>query len=323
MMASITMTARVWRGAWIMALCGSMAGCATIRSLMGDDENGHEINQENELVVPAVKPVMTSTVPTPAAPATLHRPPTAAIDPDELADLQLKVTRLLARAEELEEKFSRQQERLQIIERGLTLGIVPDELQTHSAKGSKAGAHGVPSKATSKAPVKKPEVQAAANVQNHDEADEEADGAADQPAAKDSKEASIAVADRDEFNKAFAAAHEDFRAGRFGKAIVGFSEVGKKFDPGLTSGVHQFWIARSWTGLKEMQTSRQLFTEFIAAYPQSPWAPRAKLELARVESALGLKETAVKRLRGVISEHPLEDVAEMAKAEIERMSKTL
>ena len=267
-----------------IALCGALTGCATLNSIIGDDDSQKE------------KEVAAAVVTTSGNPAVAH-PSSKAIDPDEIADLQLKMTRLVARTEELEEKFSRQQERLQIIER-------------QAAKPSKS------SKAVKPAKVE----EAEADEEDEVEAPVSVSAVADSDPAK---VAGVAVADRDEFNKAFAAAHEDFRAGRFGKAIVGFSEIGKKFDPSLTSGVQQFWIARSWAGLKEMQTARQLFTEFIAGHPDSPWAPRAKLELARVESGLGLKETAIKRLRNVIAEHPLEDVAEMAKAEVERMSKTL
>ena len=320
-MAAARITGSLCRIARAIALCGALTGCATLNSMLGGDPKERE--REKEEVVAAQSTASKQTV--------VHPSPTT-IDPDEIADLQLKMTRLVARTEELEEKFSRQQERLQIIERGLTLGIVPEELQGHAndkprAPSSKGGHSAKPSKSSksskSTGPVKSAKVE---EIEADEEDDAEASASASASAAPDSdpaKAAGVVVADRDEFNKAFAAAHEDFRAGRFGKAIVGFSEIGKKFDPGLTSGVQQFWIARSWASLKEMQTARQLFTEFIAGHPDSPWAPRAKLELARVESALGLKETAIKRLRSVIAEHPLEDVAEMAKAEVERMSKTL
>lgn len=298
----------------IVFLALGIGGCSTIRSWTESKSGGAgeepATESKPEVVGPVVKPL---------------RP---AVDPDEVADLQLKFSRLMARTEELEEKFSRQQERLRIIERGLTLGIVPDELQPRLSKQSKPHRDKPPVKQArveadeehdekaphDKVPVKEPEKDQAKDVVKDQVKDASADPA---------KDGGIPVATRDEFNKAFAAAHEDFRGGRFGKAIVAFSEIGKKYDPALTSGVHQFWIARSWAGLKEMQTARQLFSEFIATYPSSPWAPRAKLELARVESALGLKETAIKRLRGVISEHPHEDVAEMAKAEVDRMSRTL
>lgn len=300
---------------FIAAVLGSAlvtSGCATFKGWMSDDDKNEEVTQ----VAPASPGIDGHR----AAPV---KPP---VDPDEVADLQLKLTRVLARVEELEEKFSRQQERLQIIERGLTLGIVPDELQP--GKPGKSPVSVPAAKKTSRVeaddehedgpPAAKPaEGTASAPVK------EKAGQVAKEPAGDPAKEEGIPVATREEFNKAFAAAHEDYRAGRYGKAIVGFSEIGKKFDPALTSGVHQFWIARSWAGLKELQTARQLFNEFITSFPTSPWAPRAKLELARVESALGLKETAIKRLRGVISEYPLEDVAEMAKAEVERMSRTL
>lgn len=319
------MIIKYWRITQVLFLAAGLTACSML--------HGMSAGGSRDEVAPVI---------TPPAPPQVMLAAVPAIDPDAMADLQLKMTRLVARTEELEEKFSRQQERLQIIERGLTLGIVPDELQGQGknnasdakvSKGSSPSRHArpiKPGKASKPSKGQKPvdmpiesdldsesekEDNSGASISDEDESSV----AASDPA----KAAGVPVVDREEFNKAFAASHEDFRAGRFGKAIVGFSEIGKRFDPSLTSGIHQFWIARSWAGLKEMQTARQLFTEFIAARPDSPWAPRAKLELARVESALGLKETAIKRLRGVIAEHPLEDVSEMARAEVERMSKTL
>ncbi|NDE13363.1 hypothetical protein EBZ80_00325 [bacterium] len=291
---------KTWRVVLVTAVVmGSPAvsSCATVKGWFDGDGKKDDTTDE-------VKPVASASVPQ----APRAKP---AVDPDEVADLQLKMTRLMARTEELEEKFSRQQERLQIIERGLTLGIVPDELQP-AGKG--------------KSPAAVPAAKKTSRVEADEENEKTAAVAKPEPKAAVGdpvREEGIPAAIREEFNKDFAAAHEDFRAGRFGKAIVAFSEIGKKYDPALTSGVHQFWIARSWAGLKELQTARQLFNEFVVSFPASPWAPRAKLELARVESALGLKETAIKRLRGVISEYPLEDVAEMAKSEVERMSRTL
>lgn len=293
------------------ALCGAMFVVAMVMlpgcSLFEDGQPEEAVQPEaKEKAAASHTPVKDGHGKQVAAPAV--------VDPDEFAELQLKHARLIARMEELEGKFSRQQERLKIIERGLTLGIVPDELKAPAHDGHKpVSSNG-----------KKAEKPVAAKT---DHSGHEADDLADaSPAAKPAVQVSeqeIPAAVREEFDKAFASAHDDFRAGRYGKAIVEFSEIGKKYDARLTAGMHKFWIARCWSGLKEMQTARQLFSDFIGAHPQSPWAPRAKLELARVESALGLKETAIKRLRNVISEHPMEDVAEMAKAEVERMSKTL
>lgn len=238
---------------------------------------------------------------------------------DEIADMQLKLTRLTARMTEIEEQQSRQKERMKIIERGLTLGIVPDELRPAGKAPGKVG--------TSENPPQMPPV-AANLVPAPSDADDVADADVDPKSDADHKTKSAAPNDsdagkREEFNKAFGEAHDDFRAGRFGKAIVSFSDIGKKFDSSLTNGVHEFWIARSWSGLREFQTARKLYTEFISSHPESPWLPRAKLELARVEMSLGLRETAIKRFRQIISEHPLEDVSEMAKADVARISKTL
>jgi TolA-binding protein len=120
-----------------------------------------------------------------------------------------------------------------------------------------------------------------------------------------------------------AAAHDQFRAGRYGRAIVEFDEIGKVFGDRADQGMHRYWIARSWMALKEYNTARQILTDFIQEYPTGPWAPRSELELARVEWRLGLQETALKRFRDIIQKHPYEDAAEMAKMELQNLDKSL
>src|SRR5690606_19635946 len=101
------------------------------------------------------------------------------------------------------------------------------------------------------------------------------------------------------------------------------SDIAKTFGEKLEGGMPQYWIAKSWANLKEYNTARQNLVEFLKAYPSSAWAPRAKLELARVEWHLGLQETALTRFRELIQEHPYEDAAEMAKMELENLDKKL
>lgn len=207
---------------------------------------------------------------------------------------QLKIARLWARVDELEEEQIRQKERLRVIEKGLTLGLVPEEL-----KGKKKEAPPPPP------PV--PEVKAP-----------EAQKVEPKPEAK-----GLSKEDADKYQAALASAHDNFRAGRYGRAAVEYSEINKNFGDLVDGGMAKYWVARCWMSLKEYNTARQHLAEFLKEHPGSPWMPRAKLELARVEWKLGLSETALQRFRDIIQQHPYEDAAEMAKMELENLDKTL
>lgn len=288
----------------ILALsCSCSAGCSMLSKFFRDEKKIEPVSVDSGASRESVRL---------NSPQSERQAATSTIKVDEIAEMQLKLTRMSARMAEIEEKISNHQERFRIIERGLTLGIVPEELH--------GGVHGSLKKNHSPKAHTHVEKPADSSLVDADDTVTTEDKASDE---KEKAKVEIDPEKREAFNKSFAAAHDDFRAGRFGKAIVGFSELGKQFDSELTNGVHQFWIARSWSALREFQTARRLFSEFIQSYPGSPWQPRAKLELARVESALGLRETALKRLRQIISDHPMEDVSEMAKADIGRISKSL
>jgi len=269
-----------------------------------------------------------------------------------IQELELKNARLWTRVDELEEKVTRQRERLKILERGLMLGILPDELKGSGEESSRTG-----SKNNSKAPLDPAghvSDSSASSVLRDALASAESDAAAvkkNGPAtakggsdgaapvgAAGSVESSAAAASADsasasaaklspkeqeEYQRLLGSAHDHYRAGRYGKAVVEFSEIGKVFGDLVDGGMHRFWIARSWIGLKEFQTARQQLTEFLRDFPASPWAPRAKLELARTEFQLGLKEKSLQRLREIIQTHPYEDAAEMAKMELNNLQKAL
>ncbi len=220
---------------------------------------------------------------------------------------ELKVAKLWARVDELEEEQYRQKERIRVLEKGITLGLVPEELK-NPAKFVKAP---------------KPEAPAAApaevKVDGKDVKGPEAD-------AKDAKKDGAPALSKEETEKyqgMLANAHDQYRSGRYGRAIVEYSDIAKTFGEKIEGGMPQYWIAKSWSNLKEYNSARQNLVEFLKDFPSSAWAPRAKLELARVEWQLGLQETALGRYREIIQEHPYEDAAEMAKMELENLDKKL
>jgi len=205
-------------------------------------------------------------------------------------EMELKIAKLWSKVSELEEQVFRQRERVVVLEKGLMLGLVPEEL-----KNPPAPAAPKPPKAEPKAQAPVSEVKAS-------------------PLTKEELERY-----RDQMSKA----HELFRSGRYGVAIKAFSVIDEEFGSKLEDGIQRYWIARSWTSLKEYSIAHQQLVEFMRDYPASAFIPRARLEMARIEIKQGLRETAIDTLRKIIDQYPYEDAAEMAKMELQRLDTTL
>ena len=227
----------------------------------------------------------------------------------------LKVAKLWARVDELEEESFRQKERIVILERGLTLGLVPEELK-YPERAKKAKVNPVVSTSevapTKSSDVEKPVPSLPATVIEIKKSDE-----------SEKTVTKAATPDREEYELAVAAAHDSFRSGRYGRAIVEYSAIGKSFGDQIDGAMHLYWIAKSWANLKEFNTARQLLSEFVKKHGDSPWAPRARLDLGRVEWQMGLRESALATFKAVIQKYPLADAAEMARMELEGLDKKL
>lgn len=236
----------------------------------------------------------------------------AGAKPTAQDEQELKMAKLWARVDELEEEQYRQKERIRVLEKGLTLGLVPEELKN-------------PPKAK---PKEKPEAKAEkgakpGDAQLAEEAEKAAAAAKAEGEKKDGAAPALSKEETEKYQGMLASAHDQYRSGRYGRAIVEYSDIAKQFGDKIEGGMPLYWIAKSWSNLKEYNTARQNLVEFLKGHPSSAWAPRAKLELARVEWQLGLQETALNRFKELIQEHPYEDAAEMAKMELENLDKKL
>lgn len=232
---------------------------------------------------------------------------------DRLKEEQdLKMAKLWSRVDQLSSEQNRLRERLKVIEKGLTLGLIPEELKEEQNAHKKDGvaAQGVALKESSgEEPKQSPEV-----IEENPEKTAKVDSSSPDQSSRDGEK---------DYQSAMASAHDQFRAGSYGRAIVEYEDIGKRFGNKFGGGSHKFWVARCWINMKEYGTARQILAEFLKDYPGSTWAPRAKLELSRVEWKLGLRETSLSRLRDIIRDHPQEDAAEMAKMELSTLDKTL
>lgn len=245
-----------------------------------------------------------------------------------LAELSLKQAKLWARVDELENMLHEQRERSDLLEQGLMLGMVPEELKRRK-KGRQAPrphpehpkVEGHPSPPPPPATILEHPTSATPPPNAESESTTVSPPIAGTPTPTG---ASTPSTQEDEaYTARLKAAQEHFDSQRYGRAIAEFSALAKDFPVRMQDGSHLYWIALSWGRLKEFETARTQFGEFIQGHPQSPWSARAKLELARIEIQSGLREKGLQRLQDVIRDHPGADAAEMAKMELKDMQKAL
>jgi TolA-binding protein len=259
-----------------LALAGSTA-CSTLAFWRDDEDEASAAAAADEKAAAAVEPP----APAPAAKSLVE-------------EQELKLAKLWARVDELEEEQYRQKERIRVLEKGMTLGLVPEELKKAKPEPPKP-------KAPPKAEVAPPEP----------------------PKEPKTSDATLSKEEREAYEKAFADAHDLFRQGRYAHAIAKFASIDQEYGPKLKDGAHKYWIAQCWFNMKEYQTAQQIDVEFIREHPSSPWVPRAKFLLGRVEWELGQQTTAIETYRSIQKDHPYADAAELARMELERLDKKL
>ena len=217
-------------------------------------------------------------------------------------ELEFKLAKTWARLDELEHRVLRQKQRIKVLERGLMLGIVPEEMKSPEEKAYHNAKRKLPVVVTEPKDLprqlpKEPKIN-----------------------QRDPKDPTAIILS---YDQQLAIAQDYFQQGRYGRAIAEYSELAKDFPQRTSDGSHLYWIALSWKQLREYQTAQQMFTDFTAKYPTSAWLPRASFHLAKTEYALGLRERALAKFKKIIATYPKEDAAEMAKLEISRMEKSL
>lgn len=220
------------------------------------------------------------------------------VDPDQKHLHQAKIWQ---RMDQLENKLLRQQEKIQLLEQGLILGIVPDKLKGKSLIERR------PTQSTSiDQPVKKPKALVRSQPEKLPQTDV-------------SKVSSSKSKDNGEYKKHLQAARELYSSGSYSKAYLAFGRLQQDYDEIITGGEPQYWLGRCWYRLKDFEAAEEHFGKFIKANPQNPWTPSAKYFLAQVEFQLDYKEKAVKRLEGLIKDYPYDGTTEAAKELLSRL----
>ena len=188
----------------------------------------------------------------------------------------LQQARILARLNELENVVNRQVQKIRILEKAITLGVIPEELKNGNA--------GV-----------------AENFSEYSGDEVLANSAKEAPSkSNDSKKTQKM---KDEFKRELATATSLFSKGEIGKSFIIFQRIDQEYSEDIKQGETLFWMGRCWYSLNEFQTAKQYLRDMIRSSPASTKVAQAKLFIARADLKLGMMEGALEGLRDVIRDH--------------------
>lgn len=226
-------------------------------------------------------------------------------------ELELKMARLWARVDQLEIKVVQQEERMSLLQRGLTLGIVPEKLkQFQQGVGQSSLA----------SPQEMTEMQASPTASINLEEELEVDEPQSQVVAPKRDEQSR-YSDAD-FRRMIRDAQALFNQGKYGQAIAAYQQIHKEFPDRTRHGQHLYWIGLSWYYLKEDKFAVENLKELVEKFPSSPWMGKARFYLAKIDLRQGYRQKALSQFQKLIEDFPGKDIEEMARFEVQQLEET-
>lgn len=248
-------------------------------------------------------------------------------------ELELKLTKLWARVDEMEGELIRHKEKIRLLEKGLLTGIAPVELSNPVGANKKASREALQLSVELEAPEKDLQdkkvlvdknVPADSNLPARDDVIE-----SDEDEFKSSKDvknnaapAPARIANSGQYQEEFAKAEKLYKEKHWGQAIAAYGAL-NVFPDEVTHGHHLFWTGMSWFNLREYQLATKHFEEFIQKFPGESLVGRAHLHIAKGDLQMGFVEKGVNRLKNVMRDFPADEAAKMAKWEMSRIEQTL
>ena len=224
-------------------------------------------------------------------------------------DVQLKLAKLWGRIDELEIKIQRQEEKIRILEKGLMLGVIPEELLRGKLNLESEKKPPMDWNDSSAGTDKKVSFQ-------------KMDDAKSSSSVSKMKTASGKY-DNLEYSDLVKRAQDYFGSGKYGQAITVYQKIESKYPKENSEGQSSYWIGLSWFYLKEYDLSEKSFSRLMDVSPDGPWIPRASFYMAKILVKRGLHEQAVRHFRKLIAAYPNSDTSEMARHEIEMIKERL
>lgn len=253
----------------------AISGCNLARKLRGDDDDVVSSTEKRGKRQQVVEP-----------------------QPSVQDEQELKVARLWARVDELEEEVFRQKERTRLLEKGLLTGIPPEALSAGEAPKVKSA----PANEMPQLTEQDPQVEDQVSLQNANE---------------------LSMAEQEDYGRRIETARGFFTSARYGKAITEYENILITYGSKVDGGFIKYWIGRSWRQLKEYTTAEEILNEVVEKHASSPWIPRVHYELAKVYIDANNLSAAREKLKFIKNKYQYEDVSELATRELEELPKKL
>lgn len=221
---------------------------------------------------------------------------------EETKEIELKQARIWNRLDELEEQVRVQREQIKLLEQGLLTGIPPEALRRAGKSKSTSGT------------VSKVGPRSAAHE----------DGGLAAPILDLPEKVSTTSEDNsasspDSYRVRIQVAKDYYQGSRFGLAVAELSQIMKAFGAKAGEGEAQYYLGRSYLGLKEYLTARTELETFLRDFPNSEFRGLARLDLARSYVGLNLRERARKELSQVAKDFEGQEEGDMAANELRGM----
>ena len=104
--------------------------------------------------------------------------------------------------------------------------------------------------------------------------------------------------------KAYEAAHDLVKAGRYKDAVLALQDFAKKFpDSHLVPNAH-YWTGFSYVGMSDFEDAAASYQYLIQTFPNSPKTPDAMLSLSRAQIQMNHQPDAIATLNSLIAKFP-------------------
>jgi TolA-binding protein len=224
-------------------------------------------------------------------------------------EFNLKIAKLWTKVDEQETRLLRQEEKILLLEKGLMLGIVPEEL---------LAVRKTPLIESSTLPTKP------ADEENNQIATTDSKNSGPAKLLKSDKEKETKpILESGAYRELLKSAQEKFNGANYGQAIAIYQEIGENFPEETRQGQHLYWIGVSWYYLKEYQLASDALNNLAENYPEGPLTGQTRLFLARIDIKNGLRKKALERLRNIIADFANDEVGQMARYELSRLEESL
>ncbi len=114
--------------------------------------------------------------------------------------------------------------------------------------------------------------------------------------------------------RAYDAALDQFKAGRYAPAIAGFGAFVKTYPKSTLAPSAQYWIGNAQFAQRDFRAAIASQRQLITNYPDSPKVPDALLNVATAQFELGDTQASRRTLDELIARYPQSDAAAKARA---------